>query len=221
VTGGSYLSVIDETLSDTLRRQSMRTTNKVLGTGLVVVAIGALATYAFAQQGPGFGPGRMGMGPSMMKGHGMGPIMGHMQGTFGDPTAQLATVKTEIGIKPEQQAAWDSYAKVVTTTAIAARGPREKISPDTIFKMDAKERQAFITQMQEQRQQNFKAVSAAAETLLAQLDDAQKAKARDVLPGLASIGHGTGARHGMAGGPGMGRGMDHGPGHGMGPPWMR
>ena len=55
VTGGSYLSVIDKTLSDTLRRRSMRTTTKVLGTGLAVVAIGALATYAFAQQGPGFG----------------------------------------------------------------------------------------------------------------------------------------------------------------------
>jgi hypothetical protein len=213
--------VIDETLSDTLRRRSMRTTTKVLGTGLAVVAIGALATYAFAQQGPGFGPGRMGIGPGMMTGDGMGPMMGHMQGTFGDLAAQLAKAKPEIGIKPEQQAAWDSYVKVMMTTATAARGQREKISPDTILKMDAKERQAFITQMQEQRQQNFKTVSAAAETLLAQLDDGQKAKARDVLPGLAAADHGPGARHGMAGGPGMGRGMGHGPGHGMGPPWMR
>jgi hypothetical protein len=221
VTGGSYLSVIDKTLSDNLRRRSMRTTTKILGTGLAVVAMGALATYAFAQHGPGFGPGRMGMGPGMMKGHGMGPTTGHTQGTFGDPIAQLATAKTEIGIRPAQQAAWDSYAKVVTDTATAAREQREKVNPEAILKMDAKERQAFITKMQEQRQQNFKTVSAAAETLLAQLDDAQKAKARDVLPGLASIGHGPGARHGMAGGPGMGRGMGHGPGHGMGPPWMR
>ena len=199
----------------------MKTTTKVLGTGLAAVAIGALATYAFAQQGPGFGPGRMGMGPGMMKGHGMGPMMGHMQGTLDDPAAQLVTAKTEIGIKPEQQAAWDSYAKAVTDAAAAARGQREKISPDTILKMDAKERQAFIIQMQEQRQQNFKTVSTAAETLLAQLDDAQKAKARDVLLGLAAAGHGPGARRGMAGGPGMGRGMGHGPGHGMGPPWLR
>ena len=182
----------------------MRTTTRALGTGLAVVAIGALATYAFAQQGPGFGPGRMGMGPGMMKGHGMGPMMGHMQGTFGDPVAQLATAKTEIGIKPEQGAAWEAYSKVVTTTAAAARGQREKISPDTILKMDANERQAFITQMQEQRQQNFKTISAAAETLLAQLDDAQKAKARDVLPGLRcrwswprrTSWHGRWSRHG-------------------------
>jgi hypothetical protein len=199
----------------------MRTTTKVLSTGLAVVAIGALATYAFAQQGPGFSSGRMGMGPGMMKGQGMGPMMGHMQGTLDDPAAQLVTAKTEIGIKPEQRAAWDAYAKVVTDTATAARGHREKVSPDAIFKMDVKERQAFITQMQEQRQQNFKTVSAAAETFLAQLDDAQKAKARDVLPGLAAAGHGPGGRHGMAGGPGMGRGMGHGPGHGMGPPWLR
>jgi hypothetical protein len=195
----------------------MKTTTKILGAGLAVVAVGILGAHAYAQQGPGFGPGHMGMGPGMMKGHGVGPMMGRGQGAFGDPAAQLATAKTEIGIKPEQQAAWDSYAKVVTDTATAARGQREKISPDAIFKMDAKERQAFITQMQEQRQQNFKAVSAAAETLLAELDDGQKAKARDVLPGFAAAGHGRGAGHGMAGGPGMGHGM----GHGMGPPWMR
>ncbi|MGE3877106.1 MAG: Spy/CpxP family protein refolding chaperone [Parvibaculaceae bacterium] len=199
----------------------MRTTTKILGAGLAAVAVGILGAQAFAQQGPGFGPGHMGMGSGMMKGHGMGPMMGRGQGTFGDPAARLATAKTEIGIKPEQQAAWDSYAKVVTDTATAARGQRETVSPDTIFKMDAKERQAFITKMQEQRQQNFKTVSAAAETLLAQLDDSQKAKAREVLPGLAAAGHGPGAGHGMAGGPGMGRGMGHGPGHGMGPPWMR
>lgn len=191
----------------------MRTTTKILGAGLAVVAVGILGAHAFAQQGPGFGPGHMGMGPGMMKGHGMGPMMGRSQGTFGDPAARLATAKTEIGIKPEQQAAWDAYAKVVTDAATAARGQRETINPDTIFKMDAKERQAFIAKMQEQRQQNFKTVSAAAETLLAQLDDAQKAKAREVLPGLAAAGHGAGAGHGMAGGPGMG--------HGMGPPWMR
>ena len=199
----------------------MKTTTKILGAGLAVVAVGVLSAHAFAQQGPGFGPGHMGMGPGMMKGHGMGPMMGHTQGTLGDPVAQLATAKTEIGIKPEQQAAWESYAKVVTTTATAVRGQREKISPDTIVKMDAKERQAFIAQMQEQRQQNFKTVSAAAETLLAELDDAQKAKARDVLPGLAAVGHGPGAGHGMTGGSGIGHGMGHGPGHGMGPPWMR
>lgn len=201
----------------------MRTTTKVLGAGLAIVAISAVATYAFAQQGPGFGPGRMGMGtgPGMMIGHGMGPMMSRMQGTFGDPAAQLATAKAEIGIKPEQQAAWNSYAKVVTDAATAARGQREKVSPDTILKMNANERQAFITQMQEQRQQSSKTVSAAAETLLAQLDDAQKAKAREVLPGLAAGGHGPGAGHGMAGGPGLGRGMGHGSGHGMGPPWMR
>jgi len=201
----------------------MRTTTKVLGAGLAIVAIGAVASYAFAQQGPGFGPGRMGMGTEagMMMGHGMGPMMGRMQGTLGDPAAQLATARTEIDIKPEQQAAWDTYAKAVTDAATAARGQREKVSPDTIFKMDPKQRQSVITQMQEQRQQSSKTVSAAAEALLAQLDDAQKVKARDVLPGVAALGHGRGAGHGMAGGPGLGRGMGHGPGHGMRPPWMR
>ena len=60
----------------------MRTTTKVLGAGLAVVAIGALATYAFAQQGPGFGPGTHGYGPRYDEGswHGAddGPHAGHL-----------------------------------------------------------------------------------------------------------------------------------------------
>ena len=183
----------------------MKTITKILGTGAAIAAVGILGSYAFAQQGPGFGPARMGMGPGMMMGKGHGPM-----GAVADPAAHLATLKTELGLRPEQQADWDAYVKVVTETAAAGRARRESVDRDAVMKMEPKDRQAFITGMQEQRQKQFETVKAAAETLLAKLDDTQKAKARETLPGLIAAGHGPGMRHGMMG-----------PGKGMGPPWMR
>lgn len=188
----------------------MTTTTKLLAVGTAMAAVLGLGAYAFAQHGPGSGPGRMGMGhemgPGMMMGQGHGP----MAGSLGDPTARLATLKTEIGIKTEQQAAWDAYVKVVSETAGAARTRAAGVSPDAVRKMEPKEREAFITGMQQDRQKRFETVKAAAETLLVALDDAQKAKARDKLPGLVTAGHGPGMQHGMAG-----------QGKGMVPPWMR
>jgi hypothetical protein len=188
-----------------MRIKAMRTITKILGTGAAIAAVGILGSYAFAQHGPGFGPGRMGMGPGMMMGKGHGTM-----GAMADPVAHLATLKAELGIKPEQQSAWDTYARVVIDTATAGRARREGMSPDTVSKMETKERAAFIAGMQQERQKRFEAVKAAAEVLLAVLDDAQKAKAGSTLPGLAEAGHGPGMRHGMMGA-----------GKGMGPPWMR
>jgi hypothetical protein len=133
-----------------------------------------------------------------------------MTGQIGDPAARIATLRAELGIKPEQQTAWDAYVKVVTETAGAARTRAAEVSPDAVRKMEPKDREAFITGMQQDRQKRFGAVKAAAETLLAALDDTQKAKARESLPGLVTAGHGPGMQHGM-----MGQSK------GMGPPWMR
>jgi hypothetical protein len=148
----------------------MKTTTKILTTGAAIAILGAMGAYAFAQQGPGFGPGMMGMGHSMMTGEGHG----HMTGGFGDPAEHLDAVKNEIGIKPEQQAAWDAYSKTVQETAAA---------------------------MRKQRQEGPEKIRTAAETLMATLDDAQKAKANEMLPGVA--GHDPGMRHGMMRGHGM------------------
>ena len=54
----------------------MNTTTKILTTGAAVAILGAMGAYAFAQQGPGFGPGMMGMRHGMMMGEGHGPMMG-------------------------------------------------------------------------------------------------------------------------------------------------
>ena len=49
----------------------MRKMTKILGAGAVVATVATLGAYAFAQHGPGFGPGRMGMRMGMMGvGHG-------------------------------------------------------------------------------------------------------------------------------------------------------
>ena len=183
----------------------MKSITKIIGVGAAVASLGILGTYAFAQQGPGFGPGRMGMGPGMMKDMGPG-----MMGNAADPAARLTTLKGELGIKPEQAAAWDTYAKVVTDTAAAMRTYREHVAPEAMQKLDEKARQEFATGMQKQVQESQAKVKAAAEVLLAKLDDAQKVKARESLPGVIAAGPGPGMRHGMMGA-----------GKGMGPPWMR
>src|SRR3984893_4729571 len=120
----------------------------------------------------GAGPGMMhnmarGMGPCM--GQGMMQHMGHgmmqggmMQGGFDltqiDP-AQVATLKTELGITPAQETAWTKYSNVLRDAAATTKSTRE-------------------------------AATTAADELLTALDEGQKAKARDILPGLASSGPG-------------------------------
>ena len=47
------------------------------------------------------------------------------------------------------------------------------------------DRYAFVSKMREQGQKQFGAVKSAANELLATLDARQKAKATDILPGLA------------------------------------
>lgn len=176
-------------------------------TALAAVALAAVAiagTYAFAQGRPGMGHGQMGN-----MGHGK---MGHM-GNAGDPTARLGALKTEIGVRPEQATAWETYAKVVTDVAAERRSVRESMDHDAVHKMEPKDRRAFRESMQGQRDASITKVRSAAEALLAQLDDAQKEKARQTLPGLIASGQGEGMRHGKMGDHGQG----HSNGQGMGP----
>lgn len=193
----------------------MRTTSKLLTAGAVILAAGAFAAIATAQHGPGSGPGRMGMGPGMMKGMmGHGP-MGHgpAMGAFGDPVVRLATLKTELAIKPEQTEAWDAYAKIVTATAADAKEHRAHVDRDAVRKMEPQQRQEFATGMQKHQQESFAKVKAAAEVLLTKLDDRQKATAQTSLPGLVTAGHGPGMRHGMMGGHAAGKGTGPMPNH--------
>jgi hypothetical protein len=132
--------------------------------------------------GPGIMKGMGGHGPGMMKGPGM--MHGRPGATFADPT-RLETLKAELGITATQETAWNTYAKAVQDAAAAMRSARESIDPSAVSKMTPSERFAFVSGMREQAQKRFEAVGTAANELLGVLDDAQKAKARDVLPGLA------------------------------------
>jgi hypothetical protein len=162
-------------------------------------------------KGMGHGPGMMkgmhhGMGPGMMKDHGMmkgmgpgmkgmGPGMMHGRAGLGlaDP-AQLETLKTELKITPAQEQAWSKYAKAVQDAAATMKTTREGVDPEAVSKMTPADRYAFVSKMREQGQKQFGTVKAAADELLATLDTTQKAKATEILPGLAfGPGHMRGA----------------------------
>ena len=189
---------------------------KALVIGGIAVTAALVGGWALAQtvsHGPGgFGPpfmhgqGAGGMGPGMMEhmghGHGswhdegpwndegMGPGMMHGAARLGaSPTRRRSTtLKTELGITPAQEPAWSKYAKAVQDAAAAMKTTREGVDPQAVSKMNPADRFAFVTKMREQGQKQFEAVKTAANELLATLDDSQKAKAADILPGLAAFG---------------------------------
>jgi hypothetical protein len=188
---------------------------KVLLIGGVATAVVLAGGWALAQShshGPGgFGPpfmqgeGPGGMGPDMMQhmARGMGPGMmqhmgpgmgpGMMRGTsgptFADPM-QIDALKTELGITPAQEPAWSKYARAVQDAATTMKTTRGDVDPDAVSKMTPADRFAFVSKMRDQGQKQAETVKTAADELVAALDDGQKAKAKNVLPGLAPVGPG-------------------------------
>jgi hypothetical protein len=173
--------------------------------------IGGIATAAVLATGWAFAqtPGHGVMGPGMMQhmargmGPGMGPgMMQHMGNRMGPGAtpggpgftqfepAQLDTLKTELGITVAQEQAWTNYAKAVQVAATAMKTAHDDVDQDAIRKLSPADRFAFVTKMREQAQTQFEAVRTASDELLAVLDDGQKAKARNILPGLAEFGAG-------------------------------
>jgi hypothetical protein len=148
------------------------------------------------QMGPGMhgrmGPGMHGQMGSGMRGQ-MGPGMGGQMGpgmrggpgqTQFDPV-RLETLKTELGITAAQEPAWTKYAKAVQDAATTMKTTGEAVDRDAISKMTPADRFAFVSKMREQGQKQFESVQTSANELLATLDDAQKVKAEQALPGLA------------------------------------
>src|SRR5665647_686659 len=192
---------------------------KILVIGGIAAATLFVGGWALAQAtGPGgfgppfmrgMGPGGMGpggMGPGMMQhmGRGMGPGMmfGGAGPTFADP-AQIETLKKDLGITSAQEPAWTKYARQIQDSAATMQTTREGVDPEAVSKMNPQDRYAFGSKMREQGQKQFETVQTAAKELLATLDDTQKVKAQETLPGLAF------------GGPGPMRGAF------MGGPWQR
>ena len=164
----------------------MRKLTTALAIGAIIAAAGGIGLVARAEtSGPGYGPPFMHghMGPSMM-----GMRGGPQANGFGDPSTHLAALKTDLGIKPEQAAAWDAYAKVVQDTAAQMRATRKGIDMGAVHSVSPQDRQALMTKMRDQHEQAFGPLKTAAQALLPSLDDAQKAKAKAELPGLAAHG---------------------------------
>jgi hypothetical protein len=113
---------------------------------------------------------------------------------FFDP-ARIDSLKTELGITAEQEPAWTQYTKTVEDAATAMKTARAELTKDATKVQQ--ERFAARTKMREQAQKQFETVKTAANELTAKLTDAQKAKAQQVLPGLA-----FGPGMARAGGPG-------------------
>jgi len=197
----------------------MRKLTKILTLGGAAAVAGTLGWAALADMptngggrgmgmGHGMGPGMMqhmgsgmggGMGPGMGRGMGRGAMHGGPGYALADP-AQIETLKTELGITPAQEPAWDKYAKTVQEAAETMKATRESVDHNALSKMSPPDRFAFGTNMREQRQKQFETIQNAAKELLAALDETQKAKATGLLPGLAQSG--SGMMHGTAmGGP--------------------
>lgn len=184
---------------------------KIFVIGGIAAATLLVGGWALAQAtGPGgFGPpfmrgmGPGGMGPGMMQhmGREMGPGMmyGGPSQTFADP-AQIETLKKELGITSAQEPAWTKYAKAIQDSAATMKTTREGVDPEAVSKMSPQDRFAFVSKMREQGQKQFETVQTAAKELLATLNDTQKAKAQETLPGLAFSGPGP-MRGAFMGGP--------------------
>jgi hypothetical protein len=148
------------------------------------------------QTGQGMG-GMHGQTGPRMRGQ-MGPgTQGRPGFTQFDP-ARIDTLKTELGITAAQETAWTKYAKTVQDAATAMKTARENVNPETLSKLTPPERFASVSKVREQAQKQRETVQTAASELLATLDDSQKAKAQQTLPGLA-FGHGPMRGAGLGG----------------------
>jgi hypothetical protein len=186
----------------------------------ILATVGGIAAAGMAvaqPHGPG-GPGPMGPGYGGYGGYGM---MGGWGGGYANPEARLDALKTALGIKPEQQAAWDGYVKALQDSAAQMQAIRTAMWK-SMGAADWQQHQALMAQAFNQRAQAFKTVQGAGAKLMAVLDDQQKTTLAS--PELTGNCPGLGS----GGGPGMGyggRGMGWGGGPGMmgyggGPGWM-
>lgn len=172
------------------------------GTTLATLALATSmnASVAAADEQRDWWP-RWGWGMERMMGGDWGPgMMGWWRGDgmLDRVDGRLAYMKTEIGITPEQTAAWDAFAAVVKTSAAAhndmMRAMAEQFADGNTPELALPDRLSWqIAQMETQLEQ-MRSLKAAADALYAVLSEEQKAEADDVV--LPMMGMGPGRRQG-------------------------
>lgn len=162
---------------------------------------GGMGHGGMGSGGTGHGMMMQHMGPGMHEGKGASMMGGAAGSALANP-AQIETLKKDLNITAAQEPAWAKYAKTAQDAAATMKANREGIDHSAIAKLSQQDRIAFMTAMREQRVAQFEQVQVAAKELLSTLDDKQKVKAQETLPGLA-FGPGTMRSAGM--GMGMGR----------------
>jgi hypothetical protein len=178
--------------------------NRLLGAGAAVALAAGIGWQALAQAPEPGGPPGFGMGRGMMMG--MHGGFGPMSGALADPAARLAALKDRLGITAAQAPAWDAYAKAVQDAHAAMRAAFQGVDPTAWRSQSFDEQQALMKKMFDARQTAAKDVHDAALALLPALDERQKGRAEEILPGLAPMGPGMihagfGGRMGPMGGP--------------------
>jgi hypothetical protein len=149
----------------------------VLGAGAIMVASAGpgfgYASGACAHGGPDARPAAMEMSGKGMRGRMGGSPEARVEG-------RLAFLKTELGITPAQEPAWEAFAATVRAQtegmAERKRGPRGEGAAQT-----APERIDRHLAHMEERLERMQVIAAAAKDLYAQLGDEQKAKADQLL----------------------------------------
>ena len=116
----------------------------------------------------------------------MGMRMGYgkRMGMFGGITdpQQIAGLKSQIGIRADQEALWNAYVKAVQDAAATRQADRQTMGPQAMQAMSPDDRRAFMLARQDSRRASFRTVSEAMSALMASLDDGQKYRARGFFP---------------------------------------
>jgi hypothetical protein len=168
-------------------------TNVMIAAGLL--AMGLSAPSLAASDDGGWWP-RWGTGHGMMDGWGWGgPMMGYGPDAMLDRIdGRLAYMKTELKITDAQAAAWDELARVIRDTAETHNAMMREMMKDmrsgAFLETPLPQRLTIQQTHMESRLEQIKAVKAAVDKLYAQLDDAQKKTADDIV--LPSMGMGMG-----------------------------
>lgn len=173
----------------------------------VLAVMAASGTVALAQSDDDSRGGwwqRWGMGQMMMNGpYGRGPMMGQgpmmglgWDGMLDRVDGRLAFLKTELGIRDDQSAQWDTFAAALRNNAEnhngLMRSMMEGLSDDDYADKTLPERLSEHEGFMQARLEQIKEMRAAVETLYGVLDDTQKKAANDIVIPAMGMGMGMG-----------------------------